>query len=138
MRPSRHGNGAAPARAWIDDAHAEWDREAASYGPDDDDDGDGETDDTPTPIVIVTPWGPDDGPAWLTLRQHEAWDTLSEMYPHAELVDGPAVRVGGVDAEEYHRATASVLWGRLPLSLPVWQSVFAEPVRVEIDLRPLA
>lgn len=136
MRPSPHGNGAAPARAWIDDAHAEWDREAASYGPDDDDDLDADPDDTP--VVPVSPFDPDsDGGEWLTLRQHEAWDTLSEMYPHAELVDGPAVRIGGVDAEEYRRATASVLWGRLPLSLSVWQSVMADPVFVEIDLRPL-
>lgn len=129
MRPSRHGNGAAPARAWIDDAHAEWDREAASYGPDDDDDGDGETDDTPTPIVIVTPWGDYDDDRrhnWLTFAQHEAWDTLSEVYPHAELLDGPAVRVGGVTADE------------VPTDLPVWQSAFAEPAFVEIDLRPLA
>jgi hypothetical protein len=125
MRPSLHGNGAAPPRAWLDDAHAEWDREARSYGPDDDDALDADPDDTP--VVPVSPFDPDsDGGEWLTLRQHEAWDTLSEMYPHAELVDGPAVRVGGVTADE------------VSTDLPVWQSVFAEPVRVEIDLRPLA
>lgn len=31
--------GAGIPRAWIDDSHDEWDREARSYGPDDDDDG---------------------------------------------------------------------------------------------------
>jgi hypothetical protein len=46
-----------PPRAWLDDAHAAWDREARSYGPDDDEDEDADPDDTP--VVPVNPYEPD-------------------------------------------------------------------------------
>lgn len=141
MRPSPHGNGAAPPRAWLDDAHAAWDREARSYGPDDDEDEDADPDDTP--VVPVNPYEPDsdggecDRRAWLTYRQHEAWESLSDLYPHAELVAGPAVRVGGLTGGEYRRDVAGVLWADVPLGLPVWESAMHTPGYVVVDLKPL-
>ena len=84
------------ARAWVDLATAEWDREARSYGPDDDDDDDDVNDidweyQPPETVVIdCQPAYPNERvycecPAlepyqngWRTLAVHEAFDKTND------------------------------------------------------------
>ena len=78
------------ARAWIDIAQSDWDREARSYGPDDDDDDE----DMPPETVLMDcpPACPNERvycecPAlepypdgWRTLAEHEAFDRLVTVF----------------------------------------------------------
>lgn len=102
--------GAGIPRAWTDDSHAEWDREARSYGPDDDDEV--------TPVETIVPWDPDggdddrrraDGLHLLHLTTRE-WEVIEEMERNRVPLEGVGSRcawtprrmpawevIGGVD-----------------------------------------
>lgn len=74
-------------RAWIDDSHAEWGREARSYGPDPDDDDARDTSDD-TDEIEVPVFLPEDtaGSDLLTLAEHErrTADAVRLAYPSAD------------------------------------------------------
>jgi hypothetical protein len=71
--------------------------------------------------------------AWLTYRQHELYDAIQDRYPHAELADGPAVRIGGITRRQFIRDTFDD--HDIPAGKLVWGSALSPIPYVIVDLQ---